>query len=177
MCENRNFKTYLSRPVILLTSTLSILAILYFILVLYGFAGIPFTYLFCRKQTAIGAFTDLVEIGIFLGILLTLVIGILWECGDEFYEQLARKLKIICFLFLPQVGLSFLLTEFSKKAVKNYNMVSLPKQMMSQCTYDPNPCCKSRECIYHCTNVRKEGLSEIPAWTWVVLSSIIHQLL
>lgn len=98
-----------------------ILGVLYFILFLYGISGIPYTYLFCRKKTASGAFALLVIMGIFLGILVTLVLGVMLESGDPFYENMGEKLKILNFLFIPQVGLSYLLMQFSRKAVKNYN--------------------------------------------------------
>lgn len=79
--------------------------------------------------------------GMFSGIILALVIGGLIESGNSYYTNLGENIKIVSLLFLPQVGLSYFLVQFAIKAVKNYNMIALPKQMISQCSYKPNPCC------------------------------------
>lgn len=156
---------------------------------MYGIAGIPCTYLFCRKQTASGAFAVLVTVGMFLGIIVTLVVGVMLDSGMVYYENLGRILKILAYLFLPQVGLSYLLVAFARKAVKNYNMEALPKQMMSQCSFDHNPCCFSCEflhlekikeaiIIYFSVNSSecvdyKSYLPEIDMWWLMMVSAFI----
>lgn len=88
--------------------------------------------------------------GMFLGVTLTSVIGLLLESGVEYYIQVAEILKIISFLFLPQVSLGLLLVKFAEKAVKNYNMITFQQEMQSSCAFSYNPCCNS--CKYSITN-------------------------
>lgn len=111
---------------------------------MYGLSGIPFAYIFSRKRSASGAFASFIILGLFLGIILCLIIGVLIESGDPYYKYIGESLKIWAILFIPQVGLTYSGAEFSRKVVDNYNMAAAPQKMQSLCYYNPNPCCNGK---------------------------------
>ncbi|KAG5895530.1 hypothetical protein JTB14_010674 [Gonioctena quinquepunctata] len=124
---------------------------LFIILIFYGLCGIPFTYLFSRKSSASGAFALFVILGIFLGIIVALVIGVLFESKIDYYMNIGQTIKVLGFLSIPQVALTSSILDFSRRVVEVYNLEVVPKRIQSSCSYEPSshPCCSetSDECL------------------------------
>ncbi|CAH1119745.1 unnamed protein product [Phaedon cochleariae] len=124
---------------------------LFLILFVYGLCGIPYSYLFSRKGSSSGAFALFIILGIFLGVIITLIVGVLLESQDDYYIRIGTYLKYLGSFFIPQVGLSMSLVEFCRRAVDNFNLQIVPKKLSSICSYASHPCCdiNSIECIQH----------------------------
>lgn len=120
------------------------------ILVTYGLCIIPFSYLFSYKKTAAGGFASFLMSSLFVSIVMTIVILILQNSGDEHYEKVSETLKTF-FLLFPQFALAYTSLKFSQKAVWNYNWkIKSPEQRNSKCHFDKNPCCDgydTKECV------------------------------
>ncbi|XP_066249197.1 phospholipid-transporting ATPase ABCA3-like [Euwallacea similis] len=98
---------------------------LYLILFLYGFSGIPFSYLFSRKNSFSGAYALFIILGIMLGVLLTIIVCALEESGSEPYVHTGGILKDIFLIFCPQFGLTYSGVVFSYKVIHNYNFMHM----------------------------------------------------
>ncbi|XP_057653241.1 ATP-binding cassette sub-family A member 2-like isoform X1 [Diorhabda carinulata] len=119
------------------------------IFLLYGLAGIPFTYLFSRKTSASGAFALLIIMGMFLGIIFTITIEILLHSQDEYYMNIGNHIKYVSLLLIPQVGLCDALLNLAKRAVMIHNINMSPAKMNMVCIGQSHVCCNenSKECI------------------------------
>lgn len=111
------------------------------ILLCYGIAAIPYTYLFSYKKSLAGAFALYLISGLFLGVVLTVIVFVLLLSGDQYYVDVGEKLKYV-FLLIPQFGLSYTLVTFTRKVISNYNWDILTESEKNRkCYFHPNPCC------------------------------------
>lgn len=114
---------------------------MFLILLCYGIASIPYSYLFSFKKSVAGGFAALLISGMFIGIILTVIVNALELSGTAYYEKLGADLKYV-FLFLPQFGLTYTLVRFSRKAVQNYNWdIMTTEEKQRKCYFDMIPCC------------------------------------
>ncbi|XP_066148940.1 phospholipid-transporting ATPase ABCA3-like isoform X2 [Euwallacea fornicatus] len=124
---------------------------LYLILFLYGLSGIPFSYLFGRKNSFSGAFALFIILGIMLGVLLTIIVCALEESASEPYVYTGGILKDLFLIFCPQFGLTYNGVVFSYKVINNYNFMHMDElERLSICSLKDaiDPCCygESNEC-------------------------------
>lgn len=116
----------------------------------YALCALPFTYLFSYKKTIAGAFSTMLMLGLFVGIILLVIVYVMLNSGDAYYVGLGKELKF-WFLFLPQFGLALCSLQFSRKVVKNYNWHMMDdKEKPQYCMFDWNPCCDGKV-IYRVT--------------------------
>ncbi|KAL1501623.1 hypothetical protein ABEB36_006920 [Hypothenemus hampei] len=125
---------------------------LYLLLVLYGIAGIPFSYLFAKRKSFSSGYALFVILGIMLGVLLSVVVFALEESGDAFYMHKAYILRWIFATFCPQFGLTYFGVKFARKAITNYNFERYGRlKLLSICSREPiDPCCSNGlQCDLH----------------------------
>lgn len=146
------------------------------ILVLYGLAGIPFSYLFGRKKSFSSGYAFFIILGIMLGVLLTSIVFALEESGDPYYVQIGNDLRTLFILICPQFGLTYCGVAFSQKVISNYNFAHMNTQrLVATCgVVKPNVCClgPSPEC-----DAYKSYLNVLQPFIWLMLLGALFYLL
>ncbi|XP_066249198.1 phospholipid-transporting ATPase ABCA3-like [Euwallacea similis] len=94
------------------------IVVLYLILVCYGICGIPFSYLFSRKNAFSSAYALFVIINLMSGILISVIVFALEESG---YNNFKITMKMIFMVISPQFGLTYCGVTFSRNVIQNYN--------------------------------------------------------
>ncbi|XP_048517910.1 ATP-binding cassette sub-family A member 2 isoform X1 [Dendroctonus ponderosae] len=150
--------------------------VLLMILVLYGLAGIPFSYLFGRKKSFSSGYAFFIILGIMLGVLLTSIVFALEESGDTYYVQIGNDLRTIFMLICPQFGLTYSGVAFSQKVISNYNFEHMNTQrLVATCgALNSNACClgPSPKCDSY-----KSYLNVLQPFIWLMLLGALFYLL
>ncbi|KAJ3652605.1 hypothetical protein Zmor_018556 [Zophobas morio] len=115
----------------------------------YIIAALPFTYLFSFRKTTTGAFALLLMLGMFFGIVPSLITAAVEYWKQEYYIKIANCLKPVLIAINPQFALSYISFKFAKKYVENFNWKYMdPNKRDYICNTNPNPCCngETTEC-------------------------------
>ncbi|GLV40132.1 ATP binding cassette subfamily A member 3 [Carabus blaptoides fortunei] len=115
---------------------------------LYGFAALPFSYLFTYRPTASSSMTVLIWIQILAGTIATTVVGVLEHLGPDYATT--RDGIAYTMFFIPNFAFSHGIYRFSLHTSEIYRWKNMEySQKKYQCTYThPSPCCdpNSLEC-------------------------------
>lgn len=107
----------------------------------FAIPGILYCYLFSYKNTSAGAFSAFLMVSLFTGIMATLVVQALILSKDDYYMDLGKDLMYFL-LLLPPFGVSYAISNFARKAAKNYQLnAATANEKVLTCRFDYNPCC------------------------------------
>ena len=111
----------------------------------YIIVALPFTYLFSFRKTITGGFALFLMLGIFFGIVPSLIIAAMEFSHQEYYIKIAKCLTPMLVAISPQFAMSYINVKFAKKYIDNFNWKYMdPKKRSHNCNINPNPCCNGR---------------------------------
>ncbi|KAF5283848.1 hypothetical protein FQA39_LY04668 [Lamprigera yunnana] len=155
------------------------IAALFVIMLVYGFASIPYAYLFTYRSSTAASFRLFVVLNLFIGNLMALLIAYHDLSDNCHLEEIAVILKKIFFLF-PILGLKFGTVELVKKAVwnRNWGIIS-PEHRQTLCATNHNPCCDSTlsQCARYQSYFNFEEISIMSICTEVLASTLLYLLI
>ncbi|KAJ3650279.1 hypothetical protein Zmor_021977 [Zophobas morio] len=116
----------------------------------YIIVALPFTYLFSFRKTVTGGFALLLMLGIFFGIVPSIIIVAMEFSQQEYYINIAKCLTPMLVAISPQFAMSYINVKFAKKYVENFNWKYMdPRKRSHICNTDPNPCCSEETTSCH----------------------------